>query len=90
MRFPIAGILMVAISGICLFLYVIFRYVIINFRNVLWGYGNTSLSGDELVQFSNNMTQLSDGFGLAGVVIFSLAIVFFLVDIFSHPRGDMY
>jgi len=89
MRFPISGILMVAIGGICMFLYICFNYAFREMRVQLWESANKTMSGERLSQFGELMPQLTDGFGIACVMCFGIAILIFIVDSLSGPRSEV-
>lgn len=73
-----------------MFLYIIFRYALVDIRDALWRSGNATMDGAQWSMFNWNMQSVGDGFGMAGLVIFFLAILFFLFDVFSSPGREMY
>ena len=86
MRFPISSIMMVAIGGICFMIYIIFNWAFNgpgNLTDVLSDSANKTMSGGQLTQFQNILPELQQTFGIACVMCFVLAVVFFLVDTFS-------
>jgi len=92
MRFPIASILMIFFGGIFFFLYTIFNYAFHSasgLKPILWNSANETMGVEQLSSWNDLMVQLPQGFGLACVMCFGLAIVIFLVDIFSHPQQEM-
>jgi hypothetical protein len=89
MRFPIAGTIMVVISGITLMLYIIFNYAYTDLRNAMWSSGNDTLSGRHLSEFGEMMQQIPEAMGLAFVIFFGISILVFIVDALRDPR-DMW
>lgn len=93
MRLPISALIMIGIAGILFFLYVGFNQAFHGegmLRDQLWESANNSLTGDNLNRFNDLMPQLTNGFGIACVLCFLLAIVFFVVEAFHRPpqAGD--
>ena len=81
---------MIGMAGIMFFLYIGFNYAFHSeggLRDALWDSANETMTGDRLSQFSNLMPQLTQGFGIACVLCFLLAIVFFAVEAFHKPPG---
>lgn len=90
MRLPIAALIMICIAGICFFMFVTFNYAFHGeggLKEIIWESGNKTMSGDQQEQFNDVMPQLSQGFGITGVLCVALAVVFFVVEAFHDPRG---
>lgn len=84
MRLPISALLMICFAGICFFLFISFSYVFNDsdsgIKNILWDSANETMSGDRLSRFNDWMPMISQGFGVAGVMLVGMAVVFFVVD----------
>ena len=79
---------MIAIAGILFFLYIGFNYAFHGeggLKETLWDSANKSLTGNQKSRFDELMPQLTQGFGIACVLCFLLAIVFFVVEAFHRP-----
>lgn len=88
MRVPIAGLIMIAVAGVCFFLFIGFNSAFHGsggLKESLWDAANDTLSGSRKAQFDNLMPNLSQGFGIASVMCFFIAIVFFVVEAFHKP-----
>jgi len=88
MRLPIAALVMIMIGGLLFFLFIGFNYAFHGeggLKEQIWDAANKSLTGSRKTQFDDLMPQLSQGFGIASVLCFMLAIVFFVVEAFSKP-----
>jgi hypothetical protein len=84
---------MIGVSGIIFFLFIGFNFAFHDddgLRQNLWDTGNDTMSGSIEERFDNQMVQLSQGFGIAFIVLFAIGIVLFLVDVFSGPSREMY
>ena len=93
MRVPISAMIMICISGILFFLFIGFNYAFHSERGLkhsLWDAANKTMDGSQLSQFNNLMPQLSQGFGIACVMCFALAIILFVVEAFGRKPGDAY
>ncbi len=84
--------MLIMVAGICFVLFVSFNYAFHSeggLKNRLWEQANKSLTGDQANRFNDLMPQLSQGFGITGVLCFLLAIVIFVFDAFSHPPREV-
>jgi hypothetical protein len=83
---------MIAMAGIMFFLFVGFNYAIHSeggLKEHIWASANNTMSGEQLTKFNNLMPQLSQGFGIGCILCIALAVVFFIVDAFRNPPGEM-
>jgi len=88
MRLPIASLIMIMVAGVCFFLFISFNYAFHGeggLKEQLWESANETLTGKQKTQFDNLMPMLTQGFGIACVLCFAMAIVFFVVEAFSRP-----
>ena len=72
----------------CFFLFIGFNYAFHGsggLKETLWDSANQTMSGERLTQWNEWMPKLSQGFGIACVMCFMLAIVFFIVEAFHRP-----
>lgn len=84
---------MICMAGIMFFLYVGFNQAFHGegmLQDQLWDSANRTMDGDQLSSFNELMPQLTQGFGIAFVICFFLAIVFFLVEAFAGPPTQRY
>lgn len=84
---------MICVAGILFFLFIGFNYAINSengLKHTLWDSANKTMDGTQLQNFNNLMPQLTQGFGIACVMCFGLAIVLFVVEAFGRPPGDAY
>ena len=92
MKLPISTMMLIMVAGLCFVMYVSFNYAFHSddgIRNKLWESANKTLTGDQATKFNDLMPQLTQGFGIAGVLCMLLAIVIFVLDAFSHPPREM-
>ena len=92
MRLPIGALIMICMAGIMFFLYVGFNQAFHGdnmLKDQLWESANKTITGDSKTKFDNLMPQLTQGFGIACVLCFILAIVFFVVEAFGNPPREM-
>ena len=92
MRFPISSLIMIGIAGICLFMFVMFNYAYMSedgFVEKLNESAQKTLTGDRLTSWDDNIAQLKEGFGIACVICFLLAIVFFVIDVLGDREGGI-
>lgn len=90
MRLPISSLVMIGIAGILLFLFVIFNYAYMGpggLKENLQESANKTLTGDRLSSWNDNVDQITQGFGIASVSCFLLAIVFFVFDVLDKREG---
>jgi len=88
LRLPIGALIMICVAGICLFLYIGFNYAFHGdggLKETLWDAANRTLDGSQKSDFDQLMPQLTQGFGIACVLCFFMAIVLFLVEAFHKP-----
>lgn len=81
---------MITSGGVCLILYIVFNWAFHgpgNLKDTLWKSANKTMDGPQLTQFNNIMPELTQAFGIAFVLCFGLAVVFFLVDVFKDDKG---
>lgn len=89
MRLPVSGVLMIAVGGLLLMLYIAFNSAFTDLRNLLWANANETMTGSRLTTFGDLMPQLSQGFGIACALCFGIGIVIFIVDALSSPPREM-
>lgn len=92
MRLPVSSLLMIMFAGILFFLFVGFNYAFHGdggLKENIWESANNTMTGDRLAKFNALMPQLTQGFGIASVMCIGLAVVFFVVDAFRSPPGEM-
>lgn len=92
MRLPISTMMLIFMAGMCLFLFVGFNYAFNSeggLKNKLWDVANKTLDGKQETQFDNLMPQLTQGFGIAGVLFILLAFLSFIIDAFSNPPREV-
>ena len=92
MRLPIAALIMLMFAGIMFFLFIGFNHAINaegGLKEHIWESANDTLTGSRKTQFDNLMPQLTDGFGIASVLCFILAIVFFIVEAMGNPPREV-
>ena len=83
---------MICMAGILFFLYIGFNYAFHSeggLKETLWDAANNSFTGENKQRFDDLMPQLTQGFGIASVLCFMLAIVFFAVEAFHNPPGGV-
>ena len=88
MRLPIAAIVMIMVAGVLFFLFVGFNNAFHGpggLKEKIWEAGNRTMSGEREASFDAMMPKITQGFGIASVLCFLLAIVFFVVEAFSRP-----
>jgi len=91
MRMPISAMLMLCIAGILFFLSIGFDYAFNSengLKHSLWASANKTMSGAQLASFNDAMPQLTQGFGIACVLFFLVAIGIFVIDAFNSRPGD--
>jgi hypothetical protein len=84
--------MMIMVAGICFMLFIGFNYAYNSsgvLKNQLWKSANNTLDGRQLDQFNDLMPQITQGFGIASVMCFLLAIVMFAVQAFYRPPNNM-
>ena len=89
MRFPISSMVLIALAGIMLFLFVMFNYAFMGeggLKEKLRESANKTMAGDILSRFNDQSQELSQMFGIGCVLCFGLSIVFFIVDVFREGR----
>lgn len=92
MRFPIASLIMLAIAGILLFLFVIFNYAFMGedgLREQLRDSANRTMTGERLNLFNQQQSELSAMFGMGCVLCILLAIVFFVIEVLGDGRNQI-
>ena len=90
MRLPITGMIMICMAGIMFFLFIGFSYAFNGehgLKHSLWESANHTMSGDQLNKFNDLMPQLTQGFGIVGVMCVAIAIIIFVVDAFGGIGG---
>ena len=84
MRFPVVSLILIGIAGIMLFLFVIFNYAYMGpggLKEELRESANKTLTGEHLSSWNSNVDQMTQGFGIACVVCFLLAIAYFVIEV---------
>ena len=90
MRLPISSLIMIAIAGILLFMFVMFNYAYMGeggLKETLQESANKTMTGKRLSSWDDNVDQLTQGFGITSVLCFLLAIVFFVFDVLDKKEG---
>lgn len=93
MRFPIAGLIMLAIAGILLFMFVMFNYAFHSEGGLVSTLNETAsktMDADKFDLFQEQQDELSQMFGIGCVLCFFLAIAFFVMDVLGDKRGGEY
>jgi len=89
MRFPITTLVLLAIAGILLFMFVMFNYAYNGedgLRQELREAANKSMSGERLDFFNQQQSELANMFGLGCLLCVGLAVVFFLIEVLGDRR----
>jgi len=76
------------VAGVLLFMFIGFNHAFHaegGLKEKIWEAGNRTMSGEREASFDAMMPKITQGFGLASVLCFLLAIVFFVVEAFSRP-----
>ena len=88
MRFPISSLIFICISGIMLFLFVMFNYAffdpsvgVVPNLNVS---ANQTMSGGILSTWHNQTAMLRDGFGISSCLCFVIGVVIYIADLFGR------
>jgi len=92
MRLPVSAMMMICVAGILFFLFIGFNHAFNSdngLKNTLWASANKTMDGAQLQQYNNLMPQLTQGFGIACVMCFLIAIFIFVAEAFNRPPGDM-
>jgi len=89
MRFPISGLIMLCIAGILFFLFVMFNYAYNGeggFVEIMRESANKTMTGGKLDMFNQQQAELAQMFGMGAALCFTLAIVFFVIDVLGDRR----
>ena len=92
MRLPISGLIMICFAAVLFFLFIVFNFAFMGeggLKETMWDSANATLEGKQLTRWNQLMPQITQGFGIAGVLCFIMAIVFFVVDIYHDPGGSV-
>lgn len=92
MRFPVSSIIMVLFGGISFFFYIVFNHALHGSSGlmvVLWDAANKTMGVGQLADWNANITQFEQGFGIACVLCFGLAVFFFIIDALRQPGEGM-
>ena len=80
---------MICMAGLMFFLYIGFNYAFHGeggIKETIWEAGNKTITNATYQsEYDDMMSQFTQGFGIAFVICFLLAIVFFLFEVFHHP-----
>ena len=94
MRFPISSLVFICISGVLLFLFIMFNYVFndpdVGMNSKLNESAQQTLTGDRLTSWNHNLAQLKEGFGISSVLCFLVGVMIFLADLFGGRRQEGY
>jgi len=91
MRLPISALVMICVAGILFFLYIGFNQAYHGsggLKETLWSSANKTMDGDQLDNFNSVMPQISQGFGIACVLCFLVAIFLFVAEAFIRRPGE--
>lgn len=91
MRFPISSLVLIAVAGILLFMFIMFNYAFhdpdVGIKGKLNETAQDTMDGDQLSRFEEQIDELSVGFGMASALCFVLAVVFFVIEVLGD-RGE--
>ena len=92
MRFPISSLVLICISGILLFLFVMFNYAFndpdVGMNSKLNESAQKTLTGDRLTNYNHQLAQLKEGFGISSVLCFLVGIIIFLANLFGGRKEE--
>jgi hypothetical protein len=90
-QFPFAAMALILIAGVCFIFFIVFNYAYDNPDNGLFNLleksAEKTMNADKLSWFGMRLDHIRTGFGLSALVLFSLAILIFVVKSFDETPG---
>ena len=89
MRFPISTLILLAIAGILLFLFIMFNYAFTGeggLQEALRDSANKTMTGRRILLFNQQQSELVSMFGLGCILCVGIAVVLFIIEVLGDRR----